>query len=893
MKKWAKTCSRATSTSPSGSEVTTTRHVTTNNNHITHDFQLFHFFVAIEDVSPAVHGKERSALLESFKESWSTLCALSDGKTPFRDNVVEAQNYVQSIERILLHGLNFDLVVNGHVIDFIYFITIFDGAPSVDYMLLPRSLNHRERTRAWIRLKLNEHTLAKAFSSLVSLDPEVLGVYYKPWAFVMSSSDASAAVAQLEASEANASVSFELDPEDPKVFHVQSSIPGFSLVTKEPPVKVVVSKKKKKKRVTTVAITSEDGDDDTSGSVNGANRRIKKRQQKKGVLCQSSGPFVASSYKEKMPSQHHGSHNSYHHSANVRFGPCEDDMAESLDPTLLIKVPSLSASSHVADSLHNSVSEPSIDGFEDDEMMVVSVCNDNTPRLQEEPGEKTLSGSICGSDLFKPPVGHPDAAAKEPQEKPLPTLSDDGLVVATNKYSNDGKKQGKKPSHDDENLKKNAPLEDVSSPSGKEESGDGAAVVNKSHVLSANITISDSGVDDVSSSDFSPAMDLPSEPFPKNNRSSCDLNGGSSNSIDVGSGGGDIIEGNDSDNDADNEGGDEDLNSIFTMHVKEAIVIPDYENSDKKCTLYMIAKNRADRAKEKGTEKKRLGVSRGGGNSNNGGGGGDDGSGDGDNDEDDEFLGSKSIAPDGWKAELGELNYYVFTQPPRPFETECYRCKMAFSSSIFDSPRFCDFTGHYFCSKCHSGRRFYIPGRIVWNWDLAQYPVNNASWDYLRENFEVPLINVQAVNPGLYESVPVLKDLQFLRKKLFYMKDYIRCCTKISPHDKAKVLFDTVQKYYYKTPDLYSMKDLVRLNDLVDDLMQILDVWLCHIRSCQLCLNLGSYCEICQSKKPIYMFQIRDVVQCKKCHGIFHKACFKKEFCPKCKRKQTRLIINS
>lgn len=828
--------------------------------------------------------------MESFKKSWALLNTISDGKTPFRDSVIEAQNYVQSIERVLLHGFNFDLVVDGHVIDFVSLIDRFDKTLPPGYLQLPKSLNHRERTRAWIRLRLNDSTLSKSFLSLISLEPEVLGIYYKPWAFLLSENDAKSVLAHLDMSESRSLTIFDFSPEDPSEFSIQSSLSDFLLSESGPPVTVVVSKKKKKKR-TAVAIADEDGDGYSmanSVSVSGSvARRLKKRHLKKHAVIdtpvQSSSPGVAGSYKEKIP-----------HGRVAQPSQHEDDMAKSLDPSLFKKPTALRVASNINSSISASnfvdevvaispgivdsdrvdrlrVSSSGIsedddnDDVDDDEKSLlcssVEIDVNSEEHLEKLHSEETLP--TLDKDSNKPQENEEE----KPSTNPFVENADDFVIVS----SSISKPLSCSPKRSLAKQLQQETMVEVSN------SFDDRPAKDEGEKIESNITaevkedataISSASASLAETIGISSSVSAPQEPFPKSINSPRSVQFES----EYGRYGG--IEKEDDDDDGNS---DEDLNSIFTMHVKSATVIPDYESEDKKCTLYTIAKNRVERIKA---------------NERNGKGSNAD-TGNNDDADDDDFSQPKYVAPDGWCSKLDEINFYVFPQPPKPLETVCYGCKAPLSKFFFDPPRYCGFTGHFFCSKCHSGERYYIPSQIVWNWDLEEYPINNVSYEYLRKNFEAPLVDLQAVNPELYESVPVLKDLKILRKKLFYMKDYITCCTKIGPNDKAKVFLEKIPKYYYKKFDLFSLRDFVQLSVIVDDLMRVMDAWLSHIRSCQLCLNMGSYCEICHSKTPIHMFQLRDSIQCEVCHGIFHKSCFCKEYCPKCKRRKARLIINS
>ena len=790
---------------------------------------------------------------------------------------------MQSIERILLHGFNFDLVYEDHVIDFVALINIFEKSLPPGYLQLPKSLSHRERTRAWIRLRLNDSTLSKSFLSLTSLELEVLGVYYKPWAFVLSGEDAGAVLEHLETSETRSQVTFDFSPEDPTEFIIQNSLSEFLSPENEPPVTVVVSKKKKKKRHTTVEIANEDGDNypiansaSASGSVT---RRLKKRQSRKhgpnGTPGQAPSPGIAGSYRDKI-----------HHSNLLRSEtPEEEGMAKSLDPSLLKKMPSSSRATTTATiTAHESdlveersdlVHDSSIGSFGDANDGVYEANENHEKPLLYNSSEKII-GSIEESSSIQSSLkeirrgeslvasgndgdkakdeGEATKQEKETLQNSFVDSEEDFVIVCSSvskplacaPKSNLIKQIQESSSVEVSNSFEEKGLENV-------EDAEGIPTKKDEESDATDKTLSSSLVETI---DVSGLENISPEPFPKKNFLSYNAQPESEYNA--------TAERNDT--------AEEDLSNIFTMHVKEAIVIPDYESGDRKCTLYMIAKSRADRQREESERGEKS---------------------DGDDEAHDEFTEPKYVAPDGWDPKLDEINYYIFSQPPKPLETVCFGCKTQFSSSFFDSPRYCEFTGHFFCSKCHSGNRFYIPARVIWNWDVGQYPVNNKSYEFLSKNFETPNINLMDLNPELYERVPVLGDLKILRKKLFYMKDYIMCCTKIDPNDQAKVALDKMHRYYYKKTDLFSIKDFVSLDVLVDKLMQSMESWLNHIRSCQLCLNMGSYCEICHSKEPIHMFQLRNSVQCEVCHGIFHKSCFNKDSCPKCKRRQARLIINS
>ncbi|KAJ8933336.1 hypothetical protein NQ318_016079 [Aromia moschata] len=78
--------------------------------------------------------------------------------------------------------------------------------------------------------------------------------------------------------------------------------------------------------------------------------------------------------------------------------------------------------------------------------------------------------------------------------------------------------------------------------------------------------------------------------------------------------------------------------------------------------------------------------------------------------------------------------------------------------------RRCDYTGQYFCSACHWGSSAVVPARVVHNWDLATYPVSQASLQQLRVTARRPLINLEKLNPRLFSLVHELNLVRRLRQ---------------------------------------------------------------------------------------------------------------------------------
>ena len=343
---------------------------------------------------------------------------------------------------------------------------------------------------------------------------------------------------------------------------------------------------------------------------------------------------------------------------------------------------------------------------------------------------------------------------------------------------------------------------------------------------------------------------------------------------------------------------EEDIDSslIFKMYIKDSIIIDGYDKRDTTRTLYEIAKDRTIRMhKKEATQSQSQSQPPTKDTNHNASGSSEEEEQHQHQQQQQEETDTTVLwpekAPKGWVPSLVQANYYLCEKGvPGP---SCFGCGAAFGGLFSAAPRYCEFTGKFFCSKCHSNRKSVIPARVVRLWDRGQYPVNNKSHKFIEENSRLPMMDLMAINPALYGRVAMLKDVRLVRKKLYYMKDFISSCAALGIKSQARAYLNTLPDYYYNSMDIYSLYDFVQLDAVLDRLVDVLEVWLGHIDACFICKNKGSYCEICGSNKLIYPFQLIDVVQCPRCFGVFHKACYTPENCPKCKRKETRDLLNN
>lgn len=238
--------------------------------------------------------------------------------------------------------------------------------------------------------------------------------------------------------------------------------------------------------------------------------------------------------------------------------------------------------------------------------------------------------------------------------------------------------------------------------------------------------------------------------------------------------------------------------------------------------------------------------------------------------------------PAGWKPVMDDLHLFELPRgKPEEQGNVCYEC----GGALGTKPRFCEYTARYFCHKCFPpGKKFCIPAKVVGHWDFEPYPINPRSYDYLNSVMANPTINIALAHRALYTRVPVMRDLRTVRQKLVHMKDFILTCTRLGDRAPAMTTLARCRPYHYTTVDVYALDDLMHADKRLDMLIDVLETWLAHIASCELCIAKGSCCEVCGKHERIFPFQLLEVVQCPRCKGIFHRACYTPSTCPKCKR---------
>eukprot|EP00736_Rhodelphis_marinus_P009579 Rmarinus@m.19428 len=209
----------------------------------------------------------------------------------------------------------------------------------------------------------------------------------------------------------------------------------------------------------------------------------------------------------------------------------------------------------------------------------------------------------------------------------------------------------------------------------------------------------------------------------------------------------------------------------------------------------------------------------------------------------------------------------------------------------FGKPRFCAYTGLYYCKGCHANDKHVIPARIILKWDFKQYPVCRWAKDMLAAVHTQPVLDITVVNSQLYEAVPALYDLQNLRLQLFLMRHYILSC----PEKERLLGWLGGREHLMMDTECYSLQDLCDVPGgvLASSLRRIVAEFTYHVTECVYCSAKGFCCELCDNRKPIFPFQMLNTTQCGGCSTLFHRECANDALkasngngitCPKCER---------
>ncbi|TRY91863.1 hypothetical protein DNTS_027205 [Danionella cerebrum] len=189
----------------------------------------------------------------------------------------------------------------------------------------------------------------------------------------------------------------------------------------------------------------------------------------------------------------------------------------------------------------------------------------------------------------------------------------------------------------------------------------------------------------------------------------------------------------------------------------------------------------------------------------------------------------------------------------------------------------CSYSGWYYCTSCHQDNLFLIPARLV----------SKQAKEFLEFVYEEPLLDLQQLNPCLYEHCEALAAVLKLRQQLQSLRAYLFSCRATVAEDLRRRIFP--REYLLQHVHLYSLADLQQVIDgkLAPFLSKVIKFASSHVYSCSLCREKGFICELCHTGQVIYPFQEHATKRCESCGAVFHSECrTRAQPCPRCVRKE-------
>lgn len=199
----------------------------------------------------------------------------------------------------------------------------------------------------------------------------------------------------------------------------------------------------------------------------------------------------------------------------------------------------------------------------------------------------------------------------------------------------------------------------------------------------------------------------------------------------------------------------------------------------------------------------------------------------------------------------------------------------------------CYYSGWYYCQNCHDDNSFLIPARLLHNWDVSKHKVSKQAKEFLEFVYEEPLLDIQQLNPCLYEHCEPLSTVLRLRQQLQSLRAYLFSCRAMVAEDLRRRIFP--REYLLLHIHLYSIADLQQVIDgkLAPFLSKVIKFASSHVFNCSLCREKGFFCELCHNGQLLYPFQENVTKRCEGCGAVFHTVCRQKaQPCPRCVRRE-------
>ncbi|KAL3101078.1 hypothetical protein niasHS_001538 [Heterodera schachtii] len=230
------------------------------------------------------------------------------------------------------------------------------------------------------------------------------------------------------------------------------------------------------------------------------------------------------------------------------------------------------------------------------------------------------------------------------------------------------------------------------------------------------------------------------------------------------------------------------------------------------------------------------------------------------------------------------------TQIPRELgldaqEFRCAGCRRNIGAS-FGPFNVCALNGRCYCvghcinatnASGENGATTIIPARVLLNGDFRPRMISRESLMLLRSVGEKPFMHLDMLNPQIYAHCQLLRKVRNLRHVFSLHVLYLFSCKDSVAEDAKRRIWP--QKHWHEDIHLYSIADFESVaNGTMERRLNALIIFAqCHIQGCQICLQKGFFCELCNaSDQPIYPFQTDITLRCPNCASVFHKECAKK-----------------
>ncbi|XP_028674431.1 pleckstrin homology domain-containing family M member 1 [Erpetoichthys calabaricus] len=204
----------------------------------------------------------------------------------------------------------------------------------------------------------------------------------------------------------------------------------------------------------------------------------------------------------------------------------------------------------------------------------------------------------------------------------------------------------------------------------------------------------------------------------------------------------------------------------------------------------------------------------------------------------------------------------------------------------FGISKLCEFSGQYYCDSCHQDDEAIIPSRVIHNWDLQKRVVSRQAVEFFAQIQFEPLINIENVNPSLYDHTEQLASIYESRQKLKLLGDYLMTC-RSGAMKKMQAKMEK-RTYLLESAHLYSIADLEEVAEGQYEvfLQSLIQTASNHVYGCDLCFQRGFICQMCNHSDIIFPFEFEATTRCKDCKAVFHSSCKTPSTpCPRCLRR--------